>query len=479
MTRPSKPTFREQTECSECVKRRIDMNTIQQCSVPPLNASLIACMLAFATGCQTFAQSPFPGNPLGGPAEVASDSSTQTSPNKVVQVSGQTPSGQTPSAAASDSVEAANPTANSFTDSAKKSATRLMNFASGRQQENAPRAKQIYQEADGLFRQAKNEPQEKASKTYKKSAKLFRKAGEAAPGSALEQDALFMQAESLFFADRLPEAADTYQKLQKQYPRSRHNDRVAARLFSISRYWIDTVKSSGGSWFKMNLTDAKRPRLDVKGHAIRVLDQIRYDDPTGRLADDATMAAAAEFIRQEKYEKADEFLTDLRETFTDSDHLFLAHLLGIRCKLEIYAGPKYSGLVLEEAEKLVNQTRQRFPNQLANPKYREMAARASAEIAYLKAERFAYRADYREKRKEFGAARFNYNELLKYHGDTPQAEIARTRLAEIEKMPAVPEQRLSWLTTIFPDSKRTKPLETTMPSDGEPGTEPPTKTILR
>ena len=293
--------------------------------------------------------------------------------------------------------------------------------------------------------------------------------------SALEQDALYMQAESLFFADRLTEATDVYQRLQKDFPRSRHNDRVAARLFAISRYWIDVAKARDGQWFTLNLTDAKRPRLDVDGHAIRVLDQIRYDDPTGRLADDATMAAAAEFIRQGKYDKADEFLTDLRETFTDSDHLFLAHLLGIRCKLEVYAGPKYSGLILEEADKLVRQTRQRFPDQLKDPKYRDLVARAAAEIAYMKAERLAYRAEYREKQKLYGAARYYYRELLKLHNDTPQAEVARKRLAEIEKLPSAPVQRLSWLTKIFPDSSRSEPLKGKQPLDGGGGSD----TILR
>ena len=53
-----------------------------------------------------------------------------------------------------------------------------------------------------------------------------------------------MQAESLFFADKLVEATDVYQTLaSRTFTRNRHNDRIAARLFSISRYWIDTEKS--------------------------------------------------------------------------------------------------------------------------------------------------------------------------------------------------------------------------------------------
>ena len=356
----------------------------------------------------------------------------------------------------------------SLTDRTKKAGNQVMNFLSGREQEDLDRAKELYRQGDQLFKQASSQPNEERAKTFAKAAKLFSRAGEAAPGTALQQDAMFMEGESLFFADRLVDASEVYEKLQKNFPRNRHIDRVAARLFSISRYWAQTAEADKDKWLPINLTDPKKPRLDTDGHAIRVLDQIRYDDPTGRLADDATMAAAAEYIRQEKFEEADEFLTDLRETFSDSEHLFLAHLIGINVKLEVYRGPKYSGLVLEEAEKLVRQTKERFPDKLGENDYADRLARASAEIAFLQAERLRYRASYREKRKEFGAARYYYNLLLQRYPDTPLADTARERLAATEEYPETPPQRLSWLTTIFPDStSNAAPLELSQPTEGD------------
>ncbi|TWU26739.1 hypothetical protein Pla52o_05920 [Novipirellula galeiformis] len=366
----------------------------------------------------------------------------------------------------------------SFGDTARKNTTRVMNFVTLREQENVDKAKDLYKQGDTAFRQAGTMSGKEAKTTFHKAAKLFRRANEASPGTALQQDAMFMQAESLFFADRLSEASEAYTELQKTYPRNRHNDRITARLFNISRYWIETEKATENDWKFLNLTDHKRPVLDADGHAIRVLDQIRYDDPTGKLADDATMAAAAEHIRQGKFEKADEFLTDLRETYTDSDHLFMAHLLGIRCKLEMYAGPDYSGLVLEEAEKIVQQTRTRFPDKLQDEKYNDIVARAAAEISFHHAERLASRARFRENKKEYGAARYYYQQLLTMHQDTPHAETARTRLAEIEKLPDVPTPRLSWLTTVFPDSKSSTPLETTF-EDGSKRPESEGATMLR
>ena len=279
-----------------------------------------------------------------------------------------------------------------------------------------------------------------------------------------------MHAESLFFADQLTEAAEAFGTLQKEYPRNRHSDRAAARLFSIGRYWIETEKAAGGSWLP-NLTDAKRPAMDVDGHAVRVLDQIRFDDPTGKLADDATMAAAAEFIRQEKYQRADEFLTDLRETYSDSRHQFLAHLLGIRCKLEIYAGPKYSNLLLDEAQELVEQTRRRFPARLQEQKYADILARAAAEISFHKAQKLMTRAEYRDKQHNYRAAAYYYQKILDAHPDSPFAERARERLGEISDLPPVPAQRLSFLTEIFRDSRDKPPLEFADPADGDGGVE--------
>lgn len=345
------------------------------------------------------------------------------------------------------------------TEKASRTLRETGKLLTGRETENLARGRELYREADAAFKDAAKLPVGEREKDFHRAAKLFVKASDASPGTALEQDARFMQGESLFFANRFSEATEVYQKLQKQFPRNRHNDPIAARLFSISRYWIDTVKADDSLLPTVNLFDRSRPRLDVDGHAIRVLDQIRYDDPTGRLADDATMAAAAEYIRQEKFFEADEFLADLRETFTDSEHLFHAHLLGIRTKLEIYAGPRYSDEVLGQCEKLIEQTRMRFPDKMSNPEYAELVARSARTVTYHRAQKKAEQARFRERRREYRAATQLYQELLDRYGDTPQADEARARLQEIATLPPVPTQRLAWLTKIFPDSRAAKPLD--------------------
>jgi len=119
-----------------------------------------------------------------------------------------------------------------------------------------------------------------------------------------------------------------------------------------------------------------------------------------------------------------------------------------------------SSLVLDEADELIVQTRQRFPDKMQDSEINETIARASAEVDYRLAEKVAVRADYREKRGEYGAARLYYEELLAEHDKTPFAEKARDRLTAVENKPAIPEKRLAFLTKVFPEGRRAKPLVT-------------------
>lgn len=340
----------------------------------------------------------------------------------------------------------------------ERTANRVTAFAIGREPPNKERAYELYRQAEAVFKAAADKPRGSAVDEFVKAGDLFSRAAEAHPESALEQDALVMAGESYFFGDRLTDAEEAFTLLQKRHQRSRHHDRAAARLFEISQYWIETEKAGNNGWLPVNFFDPKRPFSDPDGHAIRVLDNIRYNDPTGVLSDDATMAAGVEKMRQKRYQEADEFFTDLRETFPDSEHQFNAHLLGMRCKLLVYAGPSYSGVMIDEAEKLLKQTRRRFPDRLSDEALSQELAKIAAEIDFRQAEKLVHRARYRNRRKEYGAARFYYQEILEKHPGTPFADEAREKLAAIAELPELPRRRLAWLAELFPEEREQKPL---------------------
>jgi outer membrane protein assembly factor BamD (BamD/ComL family) len=89
----------------------------------------------------------------------------------------------------------------------------------------------------------------------------------------------------------------------------------------------------------MNFFDERRPWNDTAGHGRRVLDKMRMDSPTGRLADDATMELANAAFEKGRFQDAADLYSDLRSTYPDSKHQFDAHFLGLKATLEPIAGP--------------------------------------------------------------------------------------------------------------------------------------------
>jgi outer membrane protein assembly factor BamD (BamD/ComL family) len=321
-------------------------------------------------------------------------------------------------------------------------------------------AKQLYAQAEGKYRQTaaahRQNPQADLAPAFIEAAQTYQASAERWPESTLEHDALFMAGEAYFFSDQYPKSEEVYELLLKNYPHSKHMDEIQPRRFAIATYWLSSDEKDPQAFIEVNLTDASRPRRDTFGHAIRVFDRIRLDDPTGRLADDATLAMGNAFFRRGKFLRSDEYYTDLRKTFPSSEHQFAAHFLGLKSKLLSYQGPDYSANALTEAEKLLKQLRRQFPAEAERE--REFLVRANAELRYRQAEREWHLAHHYDKRSEFGAARFHYDELSTKFADTTFGERANQRIAAIAGRPQTPPQRLSWLVSLFPEKDATVPL---------------------
>lgn len=305
---------------------------------------------------------------------------------------------------------------------------------------------------------------EDAEDAFIEAAETFIAAGRRWPQSALHQDALFMSGEAYFFAEHYPSANTQYEILLKEYPNTHHIDKVEAKRFSIARYWLHLNDSNPQSWYAWNLTDKRRPRKAVFTNAVGVLDRIRIDDPTGKFADDATMAAGNAQFADGNWTAAAGFYEDLRKTFPSSEHQFNAHFLELKCRLNSYEGPNYSAVPLQNAKELLVKIRKQFPED--SNKHRETLSRAGAEIDYKLAEREMGMAKYFDRRWEYGAARYYYRILASDFPDTKFGKEAKLRLLELKDKPDKPRQQMGWLVNLFPDPYE-KPLVAIRPSADE------------
>lgn len=288
------------------------------------------------------------------------------------------------------------------------------------------------------------------------AAKGFSAAANRWPESTLEQNALYYAGEAYFFADYYPKSNDAFELMLKHHPNSRYLDHAQQRRFAMAQYWLEEYRKERPAWYVLNVTDSSRPWNDLFGRSMKVFDRIRLDDPTGKLADDATLALANAYFAEGKYFKADEYYTDLRKTFPSSEHQFAAHFLGLKAKLLCYEGPDYGATVLNDAEKLIEVLRRQFPQEAERES--EFLTRAYAETRYKKAEREYQVAKYFDQKAEYGAAKQYFAVVLNDYADTPFADLSRTRVAELGGLPEVPAQRFDWLVDLFPREDTVRPL---------------------
>jgi len=298
-------------------------------------------------------------------------------------------------------------------------------------------ARQRYQEGDELF----------AKKEYADAAKKFGEAADRWPDSSLEENAMFLQAESLFFADKYSKACDVYGELMKKYVNTRHLDMCVRRQFAIADYWIKTEQADPSLPITPNLVDRSRPLFDTHGHGVEAFDSVRINDPRGPLADDAIMATANAFFVRGRWSDADYYYTLLRNDYPKSEFQVQAHVLGLQAKLKLYQGPDYDGKALLEAEELIDQMLVQFPRELADE--RERLLTSKAEVRAQRAYREWHTAQFYEKGEYYAAARYYYNVLVKDYPGTEFAKQAETRLAQIAPEPDSPPDRFAFLDYVF------------------------------
>ncbi len=303
---------------------------------------------------------------------------------------------------------------------------------------NVERARQRYFAGIDEFKQKK----------FDQALEAFADAATFGKGSSVEEDAMFMTAESHFFSDRYPQANQAYSALIQKYSNSKYLDKAIQRQFAIGQYWLQHDQADPSWPVTPNLTDKSRHRFDTRGHALLVFNQIRLTDPTGPLADDALMAIANANFLAGRYEDADYHYIQLRKDYPNSEHQYEAHLLGLQCKLKKYQGPDYDGTPLKEAEELSEQLLSQFPDKIRQDKERVVKARA--EVAALASLRDWQLAQYYEGRKSYGAARYYLNQIVEKYPTTHIAKLSRERLASFEGQPDVPAQKLAWLVSLFP-----------------------------
>ena len=280
----------------------------------------------------------------------------------------------------------------------------------------------------------------------------FRTAASALPDSSLAEDSLFLEGESYFFADRYVQANRAFEGLIADYSGSRYLDRAEQRRYSIALYWLNLKKNGA----LISLNDAKRPKFSLASEARRILHRIRIDDPTGKLADDATYRLAIAYMEANRFEEAADTFSYLRKDYPGSEYQFNSQMLELESLMKSYKGPDYDGTPLLRAGELRKQIAAQFPEEAKQNQ--DILTQQGSLIVNQLAQRDVEVGQFYERRGENRAAKLYYEKAQSDFGGSVFTEELGSRIETVANLPPVPKPPAEWIQKVFPDEKSEKSI---------------------
>jgi outer membrane protein assembly factor BamD (BamD/ComL family) len=288
-----------------------------------------------------------------------------------------------------------------------------------------PEAEAEFQQGERLFQQGKLEEAER----------VFAKLAKDRKGSPWGEKGQYYVAECQFQRGKLVDAHTSYEKLVADYPGTEFLDKLVTREYTIAQSWLALADSKAKPeqplpWYAR--FTGQRPLLDTHGTALQALEHVRHHDPTGPLADDAVLRIADEHMNRGDYESAALYYDQLVTDHPKSPFLQRAQLAAIDARMKGYIGPEYDGSGLQQARELIKQTMATFPDR---PAGNEKLYHTLDLINDQEAERDFVVGDYYQRTGKVTSAEFYFGKIRQRWPKSPWATKAKTRLAQLAKMP--------------------------------------------
>ncbi len=276
------------------------------------------------------------------------------------------------------------------------------------------------------------------------AARLFRKIADNTKNSVqVAEEARFFEAECYRRHKRYPKARDTYSKMLNDFPSGAYREQAVHYLYLIAEYWLDDTREEmrqaremreGKRWIvwpHFFHWDKSKPWADEEGWAMETLEQVRYNDMLGPLADKALFLAGGVKFFNEDYKEADQYFTQLVEMHKDSPLAPQAIELAIISKHMSTGGADYDGRKCAEARQLVDKALNNYAELRA--KKTEFLTRQLAGITLQQAEKDYKIAEFYRRTGHPGAAYFYYEIVRRrYPGPgTKYYDLATARMLEL------------------------------------------------
>lgn len=258
---------------------------------------------------------------------------------------------------------------------------------------------------------------------------------------AVAEEARFYEAECLRRQENYPKSADTFHKVVLDFPNGSFREQALQRMFEIANYWLEDTrremeqyreKTDGKRWIvwpELVHLEKTKPLLDEEGRALEKLEQVRYNDITGPLADKSLFLAGSVKFFREDFREADHYFSQVVEYHPNSPLAEQAIELGIISKHMSTGGSDYDGRKVAEARILVDTALRNYPG-LASQK-NAFLERQLIGITLQQAEKDYKIAEFYRRTGHPCSAYFYYEIVRRRYPGTKYFDLATERMHEL------------------------------------------------
>jgi TolA-binding protein len=282
---------------------------------------------------------------------------------------------------------------------------------------------------------------------YEKAARAFFKIADNTKNPAnIAEEARYYEAECYRRQAMYPKAADTYNRMLKDFPHGVYRDQGVQHMFEIANYWLDDTRKEMKQY-----KDAKegkksfvwpgpfchwektKPFLDQEGRAVEKLEQVNLNciGTNDKLAEQTLFMLGSIKFYREDYKEADYFFSQLVEMHPNSAYAPKALELAIISKHMSTGGPDYDGRKCAEARELIQVAKRNY-HEFADEKSAFMD-RQVAGITRQQAEKDFRIAEFYRRTGHPGAAYFYYEVVRRRYPGTPYFDQATERMHELKR----------------------------------------------
>jgi outer membrane protein assembly factor BamD (BamD/ComL family) len=277
---------------------------------------------------------------------------------------------------------------------------------------------------------------------YKKAERIFRSIADNSKNPpTIAEEARYYEAECLRRQQSYPKAADTYNRMLNDFPNGAFREQAVQHMYEIANYWLDDTrgemqeikeKNEGKRWVvwpEFFHFEKTKPFMDEEGRAIEKLEQVRYNDMTGPLADKALFLSGSVHFYRKDYREADHCYSQLIEMHPNSPYAPQAIELAIISKELATGGPDYDGRKVAEARKLVDTALRNYPELVS--KKSDFLNRQLFSITMQQAAKDYQSAEFYRRTGHLPSSYFCYEEVRRRYPGTKYAEMASKRMDEL------------------------------------------------